>query len=64
MEKRVLGIVLSVLGIIGLIAGGFKFLNGGSGNHNIKEIVLYGLLGAVFFFAGIGLIKNTKDKPT
>ncbi len=64
MEKRVLGVVLSILGIIGLIVAGAKFLNGGGGNHNVKEIVLYGLLGAVFFFAGIGLVRNTRDKPT
>jgi Na+-transporting NADH:ubiquinone oxidoreductase subunit NqrE len=64
MEKRVLGIILSLLGVIGLIMAGVRFLHGSGGNYNVKEIVLYGLLGAVFFFAGIGLIKNTSDKPT
>jgi hypothetical protein len=64
MEKRVLGIVLSLLGVIGLIMAGVKFMDGSGGNHNVKEIVLYGLLGAVFFFAGIGLVRNTSDKPT
>lgn len=64
MEKRILGLVLSVLGIIGLILAGSKFLHGGNSNYSIKEILLYGVLGAIFFFAGIGLIKNTKDKAT
>jgi len=64
MEKRVLGIILSLLGITGLILAGVRFLNGGGGTRNVKEIVLYGILGAVFFFAGIGLIKNTRDKPS
>ena len=64
MEKRVLGIILSLLGAVGLIMAGVRFMNGGGGTRNIKEIVIYGLLGAVFFFAGIGLIKNTSDKPT
>ncbi|KAA5534510.1 hypothetical protein F0919_07770 [Taibaiella lutea] len=64
MEKRVLGIVLSLLGVIGLIMAGVRFLHGGGGNYNVKEIVLYGLLGAIFFFAGIGLIRSTKDRPT
>jgi Na+-transporting NADH:ubiquinone oxidoreductase subunit NqrE len=64
MEKRVLGIILSLLGVVGLIMAGVKFLHGSGGNYNIKEIILYGLLGAIFFFAGIGLIRNTKDRPT
>ena len=64
MEKRVLGIVLSLLGIAGLIYAGIQFMNGGEGTRNIKAIIFAGLLGAVFFFAGIGLIRNTKDKAT
>ena len=64
MEKRVLGIILSVLGIAGLIYAGVQFMNGGDGTRNIKSIIFTGVLGAVFFFAGIGLIKNTSDKAT
>lgn len=63
MEKRILGIILSLLGIAGLILAGYNFMNG-SGTRNIKEIVLYGVLGAIFFFAGIGLIRNTRDRAT
>ena len=64
MEKRVLGIILSLLGIAGLIYAGVSFLNGGEGTRNIKAIIFTGVLGAIFFFAGIGLIRNTKDKAT
>ena len=64
MEKRVLGIILSLLGVIGLIYSGISFMNGGSGDRNIKAIIFSGVVGAIFFFAGIGLIKNTKDKAT
>ncbi|MEO6547059.1 MAG: hypothetical protein ABIN94_03640 [Ferruginibacter sp.] len=64
MEKRVLGIILTILGIVGLIAAGYNFMNGGQGTRNIKEIILYGVLGAIFFAAGIGLIQNTRDKAT
>jgi hypothetical protein len=64
MEKRVLGIILSLLGVIGLIMAGVNFMNGSGGTRNVKEIVIYGLLGAIFFFAGIGLIRNTHDKPS
>jgi hypothetical protein len=64
MEKRLLGIILSVLGIAGLIMAGVQFMHSGQGTRSIKEIILYGVLGAVFFFAGIGLVRNTKDKAT
>lgn len=64
MEKRVLGIILSILGIAGLIYAGIAFLNGDADTRNIKVILFAGILGAIFFFAGIGLIQNTKDKPT
>ncbi len=64
MEKRILGIILSLLGIAGLIYAGVHFMNGGEGTRNIKVIIFTGVLGAIFFFSGIGLIRNTKDKAT
>jgi len=64
MEKRILGIVFSLLGAVGLILAAINFVNGGEGTRNIKTIIIYALLGAIFFFAGIGLIRNTKDKPS
>ena len=64
MEKRILGIILSLVGIIGLILAAVRFINGGFGNQSIRMIVVYAILGAIFFFSGIGLIRNTKDKAT
>ena len=64
MEKRIFGIILTLLGIAGLIYAGIVFMNGGSGVRNIKSIIFSGILGAIFFFAGIGLLRNTKDKAT
>lgn len=64
MEKRVLGIILSVLGIAGLLFAGVNFLTGGFDQKNVKEIIFAGLLGAIFFYAGISLVRNTKDKAT
>jgi uncharacterized membrane protein len=64
MEKRVLGIVLSLLGIAGLLYAGISFMNGGTGDRNIKTIIFTGVLGAIFFAAGIGLVRNTRDKAT
>jgi hypothetical protein len=64
MEKRTLGIILTLLGIVGLVLSGVNFLKGNSNSYNIKQIVTFGILGAVFFFAGIRLIQNTRDKAT
>ena len=64
MEKRILGIILSLLGVGGLIYAGVLFMNGGGGERNIKGMIFAGVLGAIFFFSGIGLIRTTKDKAT
>jgi uncharacterized membrane protein len=62
MEKRVMGIILSILGIVGLLYGGISFMNGTGGERNIKTIIFSGVVGAIFFFTGIGLVSNLKDK--
>jgi uncharacterized membrane protein len=64
MEKRILGIILSIVGIIGLILAAVYFMNGSENTRHVKNIMVFALLGAVFFFSGIGLVRNTKDKPT
>ena len=64
MEKRVIGIILTLLGVVGLIMAAVNFMNGGGGSKDIKEIIIYGILGGIFFFAGIGLVRSTKDRPT
>ena len=61
MEKRVLGIVLTLLGIAGLIYAGISIT---SGHASFKNIAVYGVLGFIFFLSGIGLIRNTSDKPS
>jgi intracellular septation protein A len=60
MEKRVFGVVLTIMGIAGLILASVRFINGG----HTKEVIIYALLGIIFFFSGIGLIKNTKNNPS
>jgi uncharacterized membrane protein len=64
MEKRVLGIILSLLGVAGLIIAGVRFMNGSGNARTIKEVIIYGILGAIFFFAGVSLVRSTKDKPS
>ncbi|MBI3883039.1 MAG: hypothetical protein HY305_02165 [Sphingobacteriales bacterium] len=61
MEKKVLGIILTLLGIVGLIAAAVYFMNGDAGTRNIKAIITFAILGTVFFAAGIGLVQRTKD---
>jgi len=62
MEKKIFGIILTILGAIGLIVASSIFINAGGGVRDYKMIAVYGLLGAVFFFAGIGLMRTTKDQ--
>lgn len=64
MEKRILGIFLSLLGIIGLIYAGIAFMNDDSNIRNIKMIIIITVLGGIFFIAGISLVGSTKDKET
>lgn len=64
MEKRILGIILSLLGVAGLIYAGISFMNGGEEVRNIKAIIFSVILGGIFFFSGIRLITNTNDKAT
>ena len=61
MEKRIFGIILTVLGIIGLIMAAKEFIDGGNGNTGIRATIVYAVLGAVFFFAGIGLVRSTRE---
>ncbi len=64
MEKRIIGMLLTILGIAGLIAAAYFFMRGGENNFAFKSIAIYGILGIIFFLSGIALIKNTHDKAT
>ena len=59
--KRTFGIILTVLGIAALIYFATLFVKSTGSGKQIKVLIVYGLLGAVFFFTGIGLIRNTRD---
>ncbi|HEX8277660.1 MAG TPA: hypothetical protein VF540_03165 [Segetibacter sp.] len=61
MEKKIFGIILTILGIVGLIAAAVNFVNSTRGSYNVKMIAVYTILGLIFFFTGIGLIRSTKD---
>ena len=60
--KRIFGALLTVLGTGGLIYTAILFVNTSGGAHNTKALVIYGILGLVFFIAGIGLIRSNKRR--
>jgi uncharacterized membrane protein len=60
--KRIFGSLLTVLGIIGLIYAAFVFTNTNGQTRDIKSVIIYGILGLIFFISGIGLVKVTKDE--
>jgi uncharacterized membrane protein len=60
--KRIFGTLLTVLGIFGLIYAAALFVSSSNGDNEVKTLLIYGLLGLLFFIAGIGLIKTIKDE--
>lgn len=61
MEKRAIGVILTLLGVIGLSIGAYNFINHGGSTYNVKIIATSLILGFIFFTSGIGLIRTTKD---
>jgi uncharacterized membrane protein len=60
--KRIFGALLTVLGIGSLIYAAVIFVNNSGGTRDIKALAIYGILGLIFFIAGISLIRTTKDE--
>jgi uncharacterized membrane protein len=60
--KRVFGGLLTILGIVGLIYTAVLFVNTSGGNRDFRALIIYGILGIIFFIAGISLVKTTKDE--
>lgn len=56
--KRTFGTILTILGIIGLIYAAVGFVQN---SEDTKSLIVFGVLGVIFFFTGIGLVKNTAD---
>jgi uncharacterized membrane protein len=59
--KRIFGSVLTVLGIIGLIYTAMLFSNLNNSTHDIKEVIIFGILGLIFFISGINLVRSVSD---
>lgn len=60
--KRIFGALLTALGIGALIYTAVVFANTGGSNNDVKSLIIYGVLGIVFFSAGISLVRTTKDE--
>jgi uncharacterized membrane protein len=60
--KRIFGALLTVLGIVGLIYAAVLFVNTTSETRSIKALIIYSIIGLLFFISGIGLIRTTKDE--
>ena len=60
--KRIFGTILTILGIVGLIYTAVVFASTGGSGRDVKALIIYGVLGIVFFVSGIRLIKTTKDE--
>ena len=60
--KRMFGAILTLLGIGGLIYTAVVFSSTSGSERDIKSLIIYGILGVVFFISGISLVKTTKDE--
>lgn len=60
--KRIFGALLTALGIGGLIYTAVVFSSTSGDNRDIKELIIYGVLGIIFFISGISLVRTTKDE--
>jgi uncharacterized membrane protein len=62
--KRIFGALLTIAGIVGLIYAATLFMNTGGADRDIRGIIIYGILGIIFFVSGMGLVRTTKDAAT
>jgi predicted Na+-dependent transporter len=60
--KRIFAALLTILGTAGLIYAAILFINSPDGTRSIKSLTIYGILGLIFFIAGISLVRTTKDE--
>ena len=60
--KRIFGAVLTLLGIGSLIYAAMVFANTNGGNRDIRSLIIFGVLGLLFFVSGLSLVRTTKDE--
>ena len=57
--KRIFGTLLTILGIVALIYSAVSFMQN---TGETRVIIVWAVLGIVFFISGIGLIRTNKDE--
>ena len=60
--KRIFGALLTILGIAGLIYAATLFVGTSGGTRDIKALIIYSIIGLIFFISGISLVRTTKDE--
>jgi uncharacterized membrane protein len=60
--KRIFGAVLTILGSGALIYAAVVFVTTSGDESSVKSLIIFGVLGIIFFISGIGLIRTTKDE--
>lgn len=60
--KRIFGALLTILGIVGMIYAAVLFAGNSAGTSGLKPLIIYGILGLIFFISGISLVRTTKDE--
>ena len=60
--KRIFGALLTALGIGGLIYTAILFAGTSVDMTDVKSLIIYGVLGIIFFVSGISLVRTTKDE--
>ena len=60
--KRLFGALLTILGIGALVYTAVVFTDTSGSERDVKSLIIYGVLGIVFFISGISLIRTTKDE--
>lgn len=58
--KKIFGAILTCIGIGGLIYAAILFVDSPDGG--LKALIVYGVLGFIFFASGIALIRSIQDK--
>jgi len=59
--KRIFGAILTLAGIGSLIYAAMVFANTNGGNRDIRSLIIFGVLGLLFFLSGMSLVRATKD---
>jgi len=59
--KRIFGAILTLGGIGALIYAAMVFAKTSGDNRDIRSLIIYGVLGLLFFLSGMSLVRSTKD---